>query len=160
MKLNVNQITKISVIAALYAVITIIFAPISYGPIQVRVSEALTLLPFFMGVPAAVGLWIGCMIANYIGGYGVIDIVFGAGITLIAGLLTARAQNLYTAAIYPVVLNAFGVALILYYTLELPYWLTALQVGIGQFIAVYILGILLMRLLQRYNVFERIKLNK
>ena len=157
MKFNIRQIAKIAVIAALYAVITIILAPISYGAIQVRVSEALTLLPFFMGSPVAVGLWIGCMIANYIGGYGLIDIVFGAGITLIAGLLTARSRKLYIAAIYPVVLNAFGVAFILYYTLELPYWLTALQVGIGQFIAVFILGIILMKILKKYDFFENIK---
>lgn len=160
MKFNVNQITKISVIAALYAVITIVLAPISYGPIQVRVSEALTLLPFFLGSPAAFGLWIGCVLANYIGGYGAIDIIFGAGITLIAGLLTARASSLYKGAIYPVVLNAFGVALILYLQLGLPYWITVLQVGIGQLIAVFILGIMLMKILKRYELFNKIKINK
>ncbi len=156
MKFNASQITKIAAIAALYAVITIVLAPISYGPIQVRISEALTLLPFFMGSPAAVGLWIGCMIANYFGGNGLIDIVFGAGITLIAGLLTARARNLYIGAIYPVLLNAFGVALILYLAFELPYWITALQVGLGQLIAVFVLGILLMKILIRYDFFKKL----
>ncbi|MFP4015473.1 MAG: QueT transporter family protein [Halanaerobiales bacterium] len=156
MNLNAKQITKIAAIAALYAVLTVILAPISYGPIQVRISEALTLLPFFMGSPSAIGLWIGCMLANYIGGYGPIDIIFGAGITLIAGLLTARSRNFYVAGIYPVLLNAFGVALILFYQLEVPYWITALQVGVGQFIAVYIFGIILMKLLKKYDFFERI----
>jgi len=154
-KIGVRQITKMAVIAALYAVVTIILAPISYGPVQVRVSEALTLLPFYLGSPAAIALWIGCMLANYIGGYGLIDIIFGSAITLFAGLLTARSRNLYTGALYPVFFNALGVGYILHYTLELPFWITAVQVGAGQFVAVYIIGILLMKLLNRYDFFER-----
>ena len=154
MKFNAKKITKIAVIAALYAVITIGLAPISYGNIQVRISEALTLLPFFLGIPAAIGLWIGCIFANYFGGFGVIDIVLGAGLTLFAGLFTARAKNLYIGAIYPVVFNAFGVAFILYYTLKLPYWLTVLQVGIGEFVSVFIVGIMLMKILKKYDFFK------
>ena len=95
------------------------------------------------------------MLANYVGGLGIIDIVLGSALTLIAGLLTARARNMYIAGIYPVAINAFGVAFILYYTLELPYWLSVLQVGVGQFISVYIIGFLLVRIINKYDLFTK-----
>ena len=147
--MKTKLIVRIALIAAVYAVITIILAPISYGNIQVRVSEALTLLPFFMGYKAAVGLWLGCMIANIYSSMGLIDIIFGALLTLIAGIFTARARNIYTAGIYPVVFNAFGVALILHLVLGFPYFITTLYVGIGQAISVYILGIPLMKIVKK-----------
>ena len=158
MKFNAKQITKLALVAAIYVVITLAVAPLSFGRMggfQVRISEAMTLLPFFWGEPAAIALWLGCMLANYIGGLGVIDIVLGSALTLVAGLLTARARNIYIAGVYPVLINAFGVAFILYYTLELPYWLSVLQVGVGQFISVYVIGLLLVRILSRYDFFDK-----
>jgi len=66
-----------AVIAAIYATLTIVLMPFSYGPMQVRVSEALTILPFF--TPAAIpGLFIGCVVSNMVGPYGMLDIVFGS----------------------------------------------------------------------------------
>ena len=162
--MKTKDVTRIAAIAAIYVVITIIFAPISYGHIQLRVSEALTLLPFFMGYPAAIGLFIGVMIANIAGGLGMIDIVFGSLITLAAALFTARARSLYTAGIYPVVFNAFGIGLILYFILGirivdpnvgaalsafLNYLAHVVTVGLGQIAAVYIIGIPLMKLLHK-----------
>ncbi|ADL12729.1 QueT transporter family protein [Acetohalobium arabaticum] len=141
MKINSKLITKIAGVAALYAVLTILLAPISYGAIQVRIAEALTLLPFFLGSWAAVGLWIGCMFANIFGGLGLIDIIGGSALTLVAGLLTARARNIWEAGIYPVIINALGVGLILNITLQLPYWSTSFYVGIGELISVYVIGV-------------------
>ncbi|MBR0203644.1 MAG: QueT transporter family protein, partial [Synergistaceae bacterium] len=90
MKINSSHINKLArgaLIAALYAALTILLAPISYGPVQCRVSEAFTLLPFYL--PEAVpGLFIGCIFANFIGGYGLPDMVFGSLATLIAAFLT------------------------------------------------------------------------
>ena len=149
MNIHSKTLARIGLIAALYVVITIVLHPISYSNIQVRLSEILTLLPFFMGYPAAIGLWIGCMIANIFGGLGLIDIIFGSLITLIAGLFTARASSLYEASIYPIVFNAFGVALILKITSDLPYLWTALSVGLGQFIAIFVIGIPIMKLLNK-----------
>ena len=68
-------------IAAAYLALTLVLAPISYGPIQFRVSEALTLLPLIF--PQAVpGLFIGCLLANIFGGYGAIDIICGSAAPL------------------------------------------------------------------------------
>ncbi len=155
--MKTRTIARIGLLAGLYAVITLSAHPISYGPIQVRISELLTLLPFYFGGWAAVGLWIGAMIANSFGGLGLIDIIFGAGLTLVAGLLTARAGSLITAAIPPIVINAFGVAFILHLVMGVSYPVTVLYVGIGQFAAVGLLGVPVMKLLEKYSVLEKVK---
>lgn len=163
-----RYLTRAALISALYIILTVnpVFSAFSYGMFQLRISEALTLLPFFMGYPAAFGLFIGVMIANIAGGLGMIDIVFGSLITLIAGLFTARARSIYRAGIYPVLFNALGIGLILYFVLGnrpvdpylaegispylrviLNYLAHVFLVGLGQFGAVYILGIPLMKIL-------------
>ena len=84
-KLVVSAIT-----GAAYAVITMLLAPISYGSLQFRVSEAMCILPFFVPATAA-GLFIGCAISNLISAAGILDIVFGSMATLLAALCTAWA---------------------------------------------------------------------
>ena len=80
-------ITQAAVIAALYVVLVVIFNYISFGPIQFRVAEALTILPYF--TPAAIpGLFIGCILANVIGGAVIWDIIFGSIATLIGAVFT------------------------------------------------------------------------
>ncbi len=74
-------------IAACYVVITIAIAPLAYGEVQFRISEALTILPFF--TPAAIpGLFIGCLIANFVGGAVLPDVIFGSVATLIGAVGT------------------------------------------------------------------------
>lgn len=150
-----RNLTRSALIAAVYATVTIALAPISYGFIQVRVSEALTLLPFLWGPTAAIGLWIGCMIANAWGGLGPVDIVGGCLLTLVAGLLTARMPNLWLAAVWPILLNAFGVAGILAYVAQYPFWPAVGFVGLGQLVAVGGIGIPLTRWLIRLGWNER-----
>ena len=96
-------IVRAALIAALYAALTLALYPISYGPVQFRVSEALTLLPVFM--PEAIpGLFVGCLLANLIGSATIWDIVFGSLATLIAAVLTyATRRNRYIAAAWPVI---------------------------------------------------------
>lgn len=160
---KINFITRAALIAALYAALTILFAPISYGQIQIRISEALTVLAYFE--PAAVvGLFGGCMIANVYGGLGPIDIFFGSFLTLLAAILTRQIGKRFLkrqdkgglylgpflSLLPPVLINAFGVALILKLVLDLPYLISVLYVGLGQAMAVYMLGYpLLIILLKR-----------
>jgi hypothetical protein len=73
---------------AVYAVLTMLLAPISYGPVQFRVSEVLCILPFFLP-GTAWGLFLGCALSNTISTAGVLDIIFGSAATLLAGLSTA-----------------------------------------------------------------------
>ena len=125
---------------AAYVVLTLIFAPLAYGPIQVRISEVLTILPYFF--PGVVpGLFVGCMIANFMGGFGLLDVIFGSAATLAAALLTARMPNLWLAPLPPVVVNMVVVGVYLAFLLDMPFLLCALYVGAGQIGACYFLGL-------------------
>ena len=92
-KLNFRELSIAGLIAALYAVISLVFLPISFGIYQVRIAEALTVLPFITAA-AVPGLFIGCLVANIFGGMGWLDIVFGPLITLAAALATRYIYNL------------------------------------------------------------------
>lgn len=100
-------LAEAAVIGAIYVVLTLLFAPLSYGEIQIRFSEALTILPFF--TPAAIpGLFVGCIIANLFGGAIPVDIIFGSIATLIGAVFTYRLRscNRFLAPIPPIVSNA------------------------------------------------------
>jgi uncharacterized membrane protein len=161
LNLSTRYIAQVAVIASLYAAITIVLAPISYGPIQIRVSEALTVLPFV--TPAAIpGLFIGCIVANLYGGLGLPDIVGGSLCTLLAAFLTyllARTKKPILAPLPPVLVNAFGVSLYLHLLFHLPYWITVAYVAIGQIGACFVLGYpLLLIILRRKKLLELLRL--
>ena len=129
-------------IAALYAALTVLLAPISYGPVQCRISEAMTLLPILL--PQAVpGLFIGCVIANLFTGM-ITDVIFGSLATLIAALGTflLRKKPLLAAAC-PVIANSVIVGLVLALSSGLPIPLTMGQVALGEVAAVTLGGVLL-----------------
>ncbi|MDI3535283.1 MAG: hypothetical protein PWQ82_1648 [Thermosediminibacterales bacterium] len=148
MKINTENLVKIALIAAIYAVITIVFAPISYGPMQVRISEALTVLPFF--TPLAIpGLFLGCIAANIYGGYGIYDIIFGSLATLIAAYLTYMMPKKILAPLPPVIVNGIVIGAMLHFILNVPLLITILNVAVGEFIACYIIGYPLMWIFER-----------
>ena len=99
---NTQKLTLAAMVAAAYAVLSLLGAVfgITYGPIQVRFSEALCLLPFLFP-ETAWGLGVGCLIANLFSPYGVLDIVVGSLATLIAALITSRCRNVWLAALPP-----------------------------------------------------------
>ncbi len=113
-------ICRAGIIAALYAGLTMAFGALAYGPLQIRPAEALCLLPLFYP-EAIVGLYIGCMLANLLSGYGFADIVFGSLITLFAALTTfflgKCVKNGRLAAFLgglpPILYNAFGIPIII-----------------------------------------------
>lgn len=143
-------LVQASLIAAVYAAITITLAPISYGQIQVRVSEALTILPAF--TPAAIpGLFVGCIVANLYGGGGIIDIVFGSLATLFAAYLSYKMPRKLLVPLPPVIVNGIVVGYILNYLYGLPLLITMGWVTIGQIIACYGLGYPLMKILRKYE---------
>jgi uncharacterized membrane protein len=150
MKSKVKFLAHAAIIAAMYAALTIFLAPISSGIMQVRVSEALTVLPFF--TPAAIpGLFIGCVIANLVAGYGPWDILFGSLATLIAAYLTYKMPKKYLAPLPPVIVNAVIVGITLAYVLNAPYWMVIGLVGAGELIACYVLGYPLLLALEKYK---------
>ncbi len=150
-------ITKGAVIAALYVVLTLVFAPISFGSMQLRIAEALTILPMF--TPAAIpGLCIGCVIANLIGGGVIIDIIFGSLATLIGAIGGYLLRsNRWLVPIPTVLSNTIIIPLVLRYGygVDLPLYLSALYIFIGEVAGCYVLGELLATaLLKRKDIFK------
>lgn len=144
------MITRGALIAALYVVLVLIFQPISFGVVQFRVAEALTLLPF-LWLEAVPGLFIGCLIANMFGGLGPWDIFLGSAATLIAAGLSYYSPNLFLAALSPVAVNGLivGSYLTLVVGLPMPVYLSIIYVAAGEAMACFALGIPLVRLLER-----------
>lgn len=153
-----RKLARGAVIAALYTALTLLLAPISYGQFQVRLSEALTLLPIL--VPEAVpALAIGCLLSNILGGCTIFDIVFGTLATLLAALCTRRLRSqLWLAAAMPVLFNGVIVGAVVHYCYSpaFPLLLCMLTVAIGEAIACMIVGPLLIRAMRRIpdRVFE------
>ncbi len=148
--LTTRSLCVSAVIAALYAALTILLAPISYGNIQLRVSEAMTLLPMLL--PQAIpGLFVGCLIANLYTGM-LTDIIFGSLATLLAALGTYffRKKPILAAAC-PVVANGVIVGLVLSIASNLPVPLTMGQVAIGEIGAVLI-GFVLLAAMKRAKI--------
>lgn len=144
-------VTEAAAIAAIYVVLTMVFAPISFGQsgIDVRISEALVVLPFF--TPAAVpGLAVGCVIANIMGGGVIWDIIFGSCATLIgAALGYLLRKNRWLVPLPAVVANALIIPFVLYYGygVDLPIPVLMLSVGAGEVLGGYVLGQLLITVL-------------
>lgn len=143
-----------AMIAAVYVVLTAMFAPIAFGQIQIRIAEALTILPVF--TPAAIpGLFIGCLIGNIIGGAVLPDIIFGSIATLIGAIFTylLRNQNKYLAPLPPIIANTIIVPFVLRYaySIILPIPLMALTVGIGEVLSCGVLGMVVYAALAKYQ---------
>lgn len=138
-------------IAALYFALTMASIPLSYMTPQVRISEALCVLPFF--TPSAIpGLFIGCLLSNLAGSpLGPYDIVFGSLATLAAAVAARYIRPKWLVPLPAVVINAFVVAGILEYYLGILYWESVLWVAAGQMIACYGLGMPLLLALDRHK---------
>lgn len=156
-RMSVRELTFAAVLAAVYAALTL-FQPMSqYAPVQVRVAEALTVLPFFF--PAATpGLFVGCIITNLFSPY-IPDVVFGSAATLLACLWTGRLRNRWLAPMPPVICNAVIVGGEIAFTqvgCTPAFWSTfcfnALTVGAGELLACYIFGSVLLSALYRSSV--------
>ncbi len=152
-------LTQTAAIAAIYVVLTLLFAPISYGPIQARVSEALCILPYF--TPAAIpGVFIGCFLSNLLGGSVPMDVIFGSLATLIGAVGSYSLRNKkWLVCIPPILANTIIVPWVLRYAYGeaqlIPFLM--LTVGIGEILAVGVLGNLLLTALERYKhiIFKR-----
>jgi uncharacterized membrane protein len=152
-RFTTRQLATAGIIAAIYAVLTL-FLPIpQYGAIQLRVAEAMTVLPFLF--PEAIpGLAVGCFLANLLGSPYVLDWVFGTLATLLAAIWTSKVKNRYLAPLPPVVCNAVIVGAEIAYFATLDgeafwpaYAFNAVTVGLGEAVACYVLGLLLLRAL-------------
>ena len=165
--MRAHTLAAAAIVGAAYAVLTMALAPISYGAIQLRVSEVLCILPYFMPCTAW-GLFIGCAAANLLTG-NIFDIIFGSLATLAAALLTAAIgkrkhtlANSALACLMPVVFNALVVGAVItaaYEGMNLfqhfgVFAMNAAYVGLGEAIVLYVLGLPLMRYLPGKKFFK------
>lgn len=155
MNKKVLFITQAAVIAALYVVLTYVAAllKLSSGAIQVRFSEALTILPYF--IPSAIpGVTLGCFLANLLTGCAVLDIVFGSIATLIGavGSYLLR-KHKWLVPLPPIIANIIIVPWVLRtaYGMTDAYWFLMITVGIGEIISCYIFGMILLFALDKHK---------
>ena len=151
---NINYLTQAAMIAAIYVVLTYVFAPFSFGEVQVRIAEALTILPVF--TPAAIpGLFVGCLVGNILGGAILPDIIFGSLATLIGAFFTyqLRDKNKFLAPLPPIAANTIVVPFVLRYGygVALPIPFMMLTVGFGEVLSCGVLGMVLYFALRKYK---------
>ena len=148
----IKEIVIEASIAAIYIVLTWVLSFMSYGPIQLRISEILVLLCFFNKKHLR-GVLLGCFIANMFGPLGLVDAIIGTISTLIAGILITKCKKLFTASLMPS-LTASIVGIELSYLYKTPMLLTIGQVMLGEAITVSIIGVLVMKILISQPIFK------
>lgn len=150
--MKTKYLMQAGIIAAVYALLTILMAPISYGPMQVRVSEAMTVVPALTpaGVP---GLFLGCAVSNILGPYGPVDVICGSLATGIAALLSYKLKDKPALVpLPPVVLNGVIVGCVLHFAYGIPNLAVCIGwVALGELIACYAIGYPLMKILKKYG---------
>ena len=161
--MNIRYLTKASLIAAIYIVLVLLqvmpfpLASLTFGPIQLRLAEGLTLLPLVESA-AVPGLFVGCLLANLLlapySGFGLIDIIGGSLVTLVAAYLTSRMKSKLTAMIPPVLLNGLIVSIWVSYFTKIPYVYTVLGIGGGELASVAIFGSLILYVYEKATSFK------
>ena len=162
-KKSTAYLTQAAIIAALYAVLTFFLQPLSFSGGQLRISEALTILPVI--TPAAVpALAVGCFISNLASPFGVLDLVLGTSATLIAAVLSRLTAHIRVkklpvlSAAFPVILNSISAGLVIAimngggFTLA-AFAASALSVAAGESIVCFLLGLPLCRVLEKSKIF-------
>ena len=148
------SLVQAAMIAALYIVLTFIANALGLAnqAIQVRFSEALTILPYF--TPAAIpGLFVGCLLSNLLTGCALPDIIFGSLATVVGAFFTYKLRKYkWLAPVPPIVANAIVVPLVLLYAYGItPLWFSFVTVTAGEIISCGILGMLLLFTLNKYR---------
>ncbi|MBE5747687.1 MAG: QueT transporter family protein [Clostridiales bacterium] len=153
---STRRLCRAGVISALYVVLTYVFAPVAFGPLQIRPAEALCILPLFYGeaIPA---LFVGCALSNLISQYSVFDVLFGSLATLLAALGTYFMGRIFKkhpiritlGGIFPVLLNALIIPVVIviifgdtgnYSSAVVAYFINVVTIGATECLWVYALG--------------------
>ncbi|MEA4883504.1 MAG: QueT transporter family protein [Clostridia bacterium] len=156
MKVSTRSIARAAVIAGAYAGLCVLLAPVSYGVLQVRVAEGLTVLPI-LWPDAVVGLTLGALIANLAGPFGIIDAIFGTAATALAAYLTYWRRRSRAPYIYPIIANGLivGAYLPIVTHMEIHWWTfpaTMLAVAAGEAVAVLAFGLPLLHALRKIGL--------
>lgn len=148
-KINTRSLAKISIVAAIYVILTVALPFLSYGQIQFRISEMLTILAFFNPIYIW-SLTIGTFIANMWSTIGMLDMIIGTIATLLAVYPMSKVKNIWIASLFPAISNGLIIGLQLNILIGLPLIPSIAYVALGEFVVVTILGVPTMKLLKNY----------
>lgn len=151
---SLNTFVKLSLVSTLYVVITFAIAPISYGVVQVRLSEVLVLLAFY-DKRYILSLTVGCLIANFLSPLGMVDIVVGTLGTFFSVYAISKSKNLFIATLWPTIF-CIPVVFIMHILIGLPFFIYLFGFMAGEFISVTIIGYPLFKFLNEKNKFMNI----
>lgn len=151
-----KKLVMTSLVAAIYAVLTLVLGAISYGPIQFRIAEIMVLLAFIKK-DYIWGLTIGCFLANVIGPYGAPDIVFGTTATFLSvyaihltgKVMKGKKYAILIASIWPTLINAIIIGFMLNIFVGMPLILSMIQVGFGEFVVITIIGVPVYKIIEK-----------
>lgn len=158
-KVGVSGLIKISLVATIYIVLTLVFSDISYGPIQARPSELLNFLAFIDPL-YIIGLTLGCAISNFYS-FGLIDVIVGSFATLLSTYLMYKSKNMLVASLWPII-NCVFVAAELYFLFAQPFWFNLITIAIGEFLIMTIVGYPLFKfaLFKNRHFVESVRIDK
>lgn len=149
--MSAKRLVRISVIAALYVVLTLALPAMAYGPIQFRLSEVMTLLAFidpFYILP----ITLGCAIANMGSPFGMIDVIVGSLASFLALYSMSKTRNIYIASLYPTIFCLLiGLEILLLSNEPINFFLVTGQIMISEFVVVSIIGISLFKVIEKNN---------
>ncbi len=148
---KLSDFARIAAVAAIYVAMTVGIAPLSYGAIQLRFAEMLTLLCFYRK-DYCFALILGCAIANLFSPLGMLDMIFGVASTVFAVVLIPRMKKLWIASLFPTISMIFIAWELMY--LGSPFWFSLLTCAIGEFIVVTLLGVPVFSLLEKNRFFR------
>ena len=146
---------------AVYIALCIIFQPISFGEVQVRIAEALCILPIFDKY-SVYSITLACMISNLVAGGVIIDVIFGSLATFI-GLFAIRfiKSNNFFLKMFPTILsNALIIPFVLRYgygLTNMPIYISMIWIALGEIISIYIIGYIFYQALIKTNLFNKLK---
>lgn len=156
MKTKNEWIARLSIVSALYVVLTLLSYPFSYGTLQFRFAEALMLLCFY-DRKYAYALTVGCLLANIFSSVTLLDTIFGTLATLLSGLIMSLFKHIikritisrFVASFIPVIINSIIVGLMITLTIDVPFLISFSGVALGEFVCVVILGNIVFIALER-----------
>jgi uncharacterized membrane protein len=155
--MKTNKLVRGAVVAALYALLTIILP--AYGPLQFRLSEIMTLMayynPFYI-----LPLTLGCAIANIYSPFGIVDVIFGSLASFLALTAMSKTKNMYIASIWPGFFSfIIGLEIMFFSTEPVNFFLITGQIMLSELVVVTVIGLPIMKKLMKYEHFEKLIMN-
>lgn len=151
-----KKIVLSGLIAALYIVLSLAIAPLSYGQIQFRFGEVLMVLPF-LNKKYSISLIIGCFIVNLFSPLGLVDVIFGTTSTALMCLVISKLRNIYLVPFAAAIITGLMIGIELYFVYGIPLWFSFLTVGAGELVVVFIGVLLFKAIMKNKYIYELLK---